>query len=187
SISWTVDTRPDGSLFGRLTNREVAYLFREAHTNPQPPISPPTTPSAELVTFDPARPTIHPSNSALLPFDKVTGYIDDALLAMELHTEARTSFITYWLPKLSKHTHIALRFLPQNQYEASAPLQITPAPEITTRVFMLFMGVRESDLGAWVPARVPAQEWSRIVGVDRAKAKDASLFRVLEWGGMEIQ
>ncbi|KAG8747576.1 hypothetical protein FRC11_012296, partial [Ceratobasidium sp. 423] len=182
SITWTVDTRPDGSLFDRLTNREVSYLFWEAHTNPRPPVSP-TTQFTELVAFDPARPTVHPSNSALLPFDKVTGYIDDALLAMELHTEARTSFITYWLPNLSKHTHIALRFLPQDQYEASAPFQITPAPEITTRVFMLFMGVRESDLGAWVPA----QEWSRIVGVDRAKAKDASLFRVLEWGGMEIQ
>ncbi|KAG8680775.1 hypothetical protein FRC11_002014 [Ceratobasidium sp. 423] len=91
---------------------------------------------------------------------------------MELHAEARTSFITYWLPNLSKHTHIALRFLPQDQYEASAPLHVIPAPNITTRVFMLFMGVQEVDLGAWKAAQVPAQEWSRIVGVDRAKAKD---------------
>ncbi|KDN35099.1 hypothetical protein RSAG8_11881, partial [Rhizoctonia solani AG-8 WAC10335] len=151
------------------------------------PISPPTTPSAELIAFDPARPIILPNNSALLPFDKVTEYIDDALLAMELHAEARTSFTTYWLPNLSKHSHIALRFLPQDQYEASAPLQITPAPEITTRVFMLFTGVEESNLGAWETANVPAEEWGRIVGVDRAKAKDTNLFRVLEWGGMEIQ
>ncbi|CAE6517020.1 unnamed protein product [Rhizoctonia solani] len=186
-ISWTVNTRPDGSLFDRLTNREVAYLFWEAHTNPKTPISPPTTPSEELIAFDPARPIILPNNSALLPFDKVTEYIDDALLAMGLHAEARTSFITYWLPNLSKHSHIALRFLPQDQYEASAPLQITPAPEITTRVFMLFTGVEESNLGAWETANVPAEEWSRIVGVDRAKAKDTNLFRVLEWGGMEIQ
>ncbi|CAE6526558.1 unnamed protein product [Rhizoctonia solani] len=175
-ISWTVDTRPDGSLFDRLTNREVAYLFGK-----------PTSPSMELVGFDPTCPTVLPSNSALLPFDKLTGYIDDALLAMELHAEARTSFITYWLPNLSKHTHIALRFLPQDQYEASAPLHITPAPEITTRVFMLFMGVQEGDLGPWETARVPAEEWSRVVGVDTAKAKNTSLFRVLEWGGMEIQ
>ncbi|KAG8735068.1 hypothetical protein FRC11_003471 [Ceratobasidium sp. 423] len=123
----------------------------------------------ELVAFDPARPTVLPSNLAVLPFDKVMGYIDDALLAMELHTEARTSFITL------------------DQYEASAPLHITPAPEIMTRMFMLFMGVQESDLGAWETAWVPAEEWSRIVGVDTAKAKDASLFCVLEWGGMEIQ
>ncbi|CAE6458904.1 unnamed protein product [Rhizoctonia solani] len=185
AIFWAVDTRPDGSLFDRLTNRKVAYLFWEAHTNLKPPISPLTTPS-RILAFDPARPRISPSDSALLPFDKVTGYIDDALLAMELHTEARTSFITYWLPNLSKHTHIALRFLPQDQYEESAPLCITPAPDITTRVFMLFMGVEESNLGAWEAAKVPVEEWSRIVGVDKVKAKDANLFRVLEWGGMEI-
>ncbi|EUC55128.1 ubiquitin family protein, putative [Rhizoctonia solani AG-3 Rhs1AP] len=185
AISWTVDTRPDGSLLDHLTNREVAYLFWEAHTSPKLPISPPTTPS-RLLSFDPARPSILPSDSALLPFDKVTGYIDDALLAMELHAEARTSFITYWLPNLSKHTHIAIRFLPQDQYEESAPLCITPAPEITTRVFMLFMGVEESELGAWEAAKVPAEEWSRIVGVDKVKAKDVNLFRALEWGGMEV-
>ncbi|CAE7201228.1 unnamed protein product [Rhizoctonia solani] len=187
TISWSVDTRPDGTLFDRLTNREVAYLFWEAHTNPKPPISPPTSPSAELVAFDPACPIISPNNSALLPFDKVTGYIDDALLAMELHVEARTSFITYWLPNLSKHSYIALCFLPQDQYEASAPLRVTPAPEITTRVFMLFMGVEENDLEVWKAATVPAGEWARIVGVDTVKAKNTSLFRVLEWGGMEIQ
>ncbi|KAG8679968.1 hypothetical protein FRC11_003090 [Ceratobasidium sp. 423] len=173
---------PSDDSFGEVIS------WTEAHTNPQPPISPPASPSTELVAFDPACPTILPGDSAVLPFDKVTGYIDDALLAMELHAEARTSFITlYWLPNLSKHMHIALRFLPQDQYEASAPLHITPRPEITTRVFMLFMGVQESDLGAWETAWVPAEEWSCIVGVDTAKAKDASLFRVLEWGGMEIQ
>ena len=58
-------------------------------------------------------------------------------------------------------------------------------PEVTTRVFMLFMGVREGELGAWGAARIPAEEWPHIVGVDTAKAKDSSLFRVLEWGGME--
>ncbi|CAE6458892.1 unnamed protein product [Rhizoctonia solani] len=187
AISWTVDTRSDGSLFDQLTNREVAYLFWEAHTKPGPFISPPTTPSAELAGFDPARPIVLPSHSALLPFSKVTGYIDDALLAMRLHAEARTSFITYWLPNLSKHSHIALRFLPQDQYEAAAPLHVTPVPEIVTRVFMLFMGVQESDLGSWKSARIPAQEWSRVIGVDTEKAKDVTLFRVLEWGGMEIQ
>ncbi|KAH7332857.1 hypothetical protein B0J17DRAFT_722028 [Rhizoctonia solani] len=102
--------------------KPVIYLFppspiaNEAHTNPRPPISPPNTPSSELAAFDPSRLIILPSNSALLPFDKVTGYIDDALLA-----------------------------------------------------------------------NVPEEEWSRIVGVDRSKATNASLFWVLEWGGTETK
>ncbi|KAG8747577.1 hypothetical protein FRC11_012297, partial [Ceratobasidium sp. 423] len=57
AITWAVDTKSDGLLWDRLTNREVAYLFWEAHTNPKPPISPPVTPSAEIVGFDPARPS----------------------------------------------------------------------------------------------------------------------------------
>ncbi|KAG8751247.1 hypothetical protein FRC11_009580, partial [Ceratobasidium sp. 423] len=62
--------------------------------NPQPPISPPASPSTELVAFDPAHPTVLPCDLAVLLFDKVTGYINDTLLVMELHTEAQTSFIT---------------------------------------------------------------------------------------------
>lgn len=44
--------------------------------------------------FDPVTARVGPDNSALLPLDKVTAYIDDTLLALGLHAEARTSFIT---------------------------------------------------------------------------------------------
>ncbi|CAE6465778.1 unnamed protein product [Rhizoctonia solani] len=143
------------------------------------------------LAFDPASPILLPSQSVLLPFEKATDYIDDALLALGLHTEARTSFIKYWLPNLSKHTYIALRFLPQGEYEKAAPLNITPAPEVVTRVFMLFKGVEESQVELWTDAvgmaRKDVSLWRDIVGIDIEKALDASLFRVLEWGGMEVK
>ncbi|CAE6418931.1 unnamed protein product [Rhizoctonia solani] len=188
TITWTVDARPDGTLWDQGTKREVTYLFWEALTNPKLPLSPsitqPSSPvKAPFSTFDPSSPILLPSHSALLPFDKVTGYIDDVLLALGLHTEARTSFITYWLPNLSKHTFIALRFLPQGEYETAAPLTITPAPELTTRVFMLFMGIEQSQIALWDEAVVMA---SRDVTVWR-EVHDKSLFRVLEWGGMEVK
>jgi hypothetical protein len=158
--------------------------------------------------FDPSNPTLTSGNSALLPFDKVTGYIDDALLALGLHTEARTSFITsvflagvyhaliieslvrYWLPDLQKHKYLVLRFLPQSEYEAAAPMNVTPAPDVTTRVFMLFKGVDESELQSWESARAKAEDpsvWRDVVGVDVDKAADVGLFRVLEWGGVEVK
>ncbi|KAJ1302337.1 hypothetical protein OPQ81_001152 [Rhizoctonia solani] len=195
-IVWTVDAKPDGTLLDHASGREVAYLFWEAYTNPKAPISPPTSrPStpieAPTLGFDPAYPVLTPSQSVLLPFDKVTAYIDDVLIALGLHTEARTSFITYWLPNLSKHAYIALRFLPQDEYEKAAPLNITPAPEVMTRVFMLFMGIEENEVGLWEDALAMAREdvvmWRDIVGVDFAKVHDKSLFRVLEWGGMEVE
>lgn len=54
-----------------------------------------------------------PANSVLLPIGTITPYLDASLRALGLHTEARTSFITYWLPSLLKHQHIAVRFVPQ--------------------------------------------------------------------------
>jgi hypothetical protein len=98
--------------------------------------------------------------------------------------------ISYWLPDLSKHRFIALRFLPQHEYEAAAPMAVTPAPDATTRVFMLFRGVEENELEFWEKAQIKAGEspdvWQNIVGVDVEKAEDTGLFRVLEWGGMEV-
>ncbi|QRV96151.1 polyubiquitin-C [Ceratobasidium sp. AG-Ba] len=197
SVSWTVDAKPDGALFDRHTQREISYLFWEAHTQPSAPISPagsractPTIPG-NAKTFDPARYQISSSDAVLLPFDKITSYIDDALLSLGLHTEARTSFITYWLPSLQRHSFIALCFLPQSQYEAAAPMKIEPAPDVVSRVFMVFKGVEKSQLGAWSEAHTRASMnpsmWTDIVGIKLDMAKDEKLFRVLEWGGMEIK
>jgi hypothetical protein len=101
---------------------------------------------------------------------------------------------SYWLPDLLKHEYIALRFLPQASYEQAAQMRISPAPDVITRVFMLFCGVSPGDLGLWeqAAARATADDghptfWTRVVGVDSARASDHSLFRVLEWGGMEVK
>jgi hypothetical protein len=55
---------------------------------------------------------------------------------------------------------------------------------------MLFQGIREEELGVWKDAEERATEdvarWSKVVGVDEGKWKDETLFRVLEWGGMEV-
>src|SRR5260221_8748592 len=53
------------------------------------------SPVGDLGVFDPSRPSVSPADSILLPIGKVPGYLDAALKALALHTEARTSFITY--------------------------------------------------------------------------------------------
>ncbi|KAF8896772.1 hypothetical protein CPB84DRAFT_1928784 [Gymnopilus junonius] len=47
------------------------------------------------------------ANSVVMSFHKITPYLDKALSALGLHTEERTSFITYWLPSLLKHKTVA--------------------------------------------------------------------------------
>ncbi len=146
----------------------------------------------------------------VLSVDKILAYLDTALKALALHTEARTSFITYvffeishlksneislneiryWLPSLLKHSHVALRFLPQDAYEESAPMSVEPKPDVVTRIFMIFRGVSERDEKR-DEARTRAGEnvedvWKGAVGIETEKALNSSLFRVLEWGGMEV-
>ncbi|KAJ7227693.1 hypothetical protein C8J57DRAFT_1534950 [Mycena rebaudengoi] len=178
-INWTVHTRADGTLRENTTGLDVSYLYWEAL---------PRTRFDGL--FSPITCDLSPANSVLLPVNEITLYLDKALLALGLHTEARTSFITYWLPSFLKHNHVALRFVPQAAYEVAARLDIVPAPDVVTRVFMLFKGISEERRGEWDlgahSQHDHALKWRAVVGVDVERALDASLFRVLEWGGMEV-
>ncbi|KAH9960158.1 hypothetical protein BC827DRAFT_1133568 [Russula dissimulans] len=198
SLTWAVAAEPDGTLVERTTGVEISYLYWEARTAAGSQLVTPdgsraASPVDDTETFDPSRPSVDPGDSVVLPIGKVAGYLDTVLKALTLHTEARTSFITYWLPDLLKHEYIALRFLSQASYERAAEMHISPTPDVVTRVFMLFRGVAKSDIGLWeqAAARASAEDggtfWARVVGVDAVRAADDGLFRVLEWGGMEIE
>ncbi|KAL0567424.1 hypothetical protein V5O48_014572 [Marasmius crinis-equi] len=200
-VEWNVETRHDGSLRVKESGLEVAYLFWEADVN-RAALSPPSTPTVEqhppvqasLVKtgedcFDPSSCDVTPSNSVLLHLDSLPAYLETALAALGLHTEARTSFITYWLPSFLKHTHIAFRFVSQASYELAAPMDVSPPPDMVTRVFMLFKGVKIDE--AWDNAVRRAREdvalWRDVVGVSEASSQtETPRLRILEWGGMEI-
>ncbi|KAF5318019.1 hypothetical protein D9619_012045 [Psilocybe cf. subviscida] len=201
TLQWDVMTSCDGRLLEKNTGLEVAYLFWEAKalalSTEVPPscISPPAPgyiTSDE--TFIPTHARLEPTNSVVLEVAKVTPYLDSALKTLGLHTEARTSFITYWLPSFLRHTYIALRFLPQRAYEQAAPLEVSPTPDVVVRVFMLFKGLKLGDVSptstsGWNQGIRDADvgRWRRVVGVDDDRSlADDKLFRVIEWGGMEV-
>lgn len=56
---------------------------------------------------------------------------------------------------------------------------------------MLFRGITEDDLSHWEEARLRSLHdvsfWSEVVGIDVEQASNTSLYRILEWGGMEIR
>ncbi|KAG2079205.1 hypothetical protein BDR04DRAFT_1086348 [Suillus decipiens] len=189
-LEWNVRTHQDGSLTEHNSGLDVSYLFWEAETNLQAfPRSPASKPQP-VDTFNPISSNLDDMNSIVIPVDKATAYLDESLKVLGLHTEARTSFISYWLPYILKHEYIALRFVPQSAYERAASLSISPQPDVVTRVFMLFRGVSKVHLTNWANAQIQAEKdvacWVDVVGVDVARAGDAALFRVLEWGGMEV-
>lgn len=54
---------------------------------------------------------------------------------------------------------------------------------------MLFKGIEDEAFNDWAGAQHgenDPQRWKDVVGVDVERASDAALFRVLEWGGMEV-
>ncbi len=64
-------------------------------------------------------------------------------------------------------------------------------PDVVTWVFMVFRNVESDELDRWEGARRRALEdvdfWRKVVGVEmRERQEDAALFRVLEWGGLEV-
>lgn len=91
-----------------------------------------------------------------------------------------------------KHPHVALHFLPQEFFEAAAPMEVTPQPDVVTRIFMVARGLddeevqREQWADASLRASRPVEIWQRIVGMSLERASDPTIFRVLEWGGMFV-
>ncbi|KAG1769327.1 hypothetical protein EDD22DRAFT_996130 [Suillus occidentalis] len=190
SFEWNVRTHGDGSLTEYNSGLDVAYLFWEAETNSHAfPRSPASEPQP-LDTFSPTSSSLGNTNSVVIPVNKASTYLDKSLQVLGLHTEARTSFITYWLPSILKHEYIALRFVSQAAYERAASLSISPQPDVVTRVFMLFKGIHKEYLANWANSQMQAEKdvggWVDGVGVDPARAGDPTLLRVLEWGGMEL-
>ncbi|KAF5328175.1 hypothetical protein D9619_013438 [Psilocybe cf. subviscida] len=206
TLRWDVKASSDGTLLEKNTGSKVSYLFWEAELPMRHlrllPLRP--HPMLPAETFIPTHAQVGPFNSVILEVAHITSYLDAALKALGLHTEARTSFITYWLPSILKYTHIALRFLSQYAYERAAPLEVTPKPDVIVRVFMLFKGLKPNELnpgGAWhdasrgingdagrVEGREDAERWRSVIGIDdeSKKLNDGRLFRVVEWGGMEV-
>ena len=70
-------------------------------------------------------------------------------------------------------------------------MNVSPTPDVITRVFMLFRGIEEDQLSEWDEARLRAEHnvsfWAKVVGVDVERASNPGLYRILEWGGMEIR
>ncbi|KAH9934089.1 uncharacterized protein BXZ73DRAFT_89705 [Epithele typhae] len=178
-VAWSVSARHDGTLVELSSGLELPYLFWAAEPRHGVPSSPPPHPRRAFVEhFDPAAPTLDRTNAVCLPFAELLPYLDRALTRLALHAAARSDFVTHLLPRLSKAPR-------------RTELRVEPAPDVVTRVFMLFRGVPEAEAEAveWTDARRGAMDggidWAEVVDVLH-EATGGGAFRVLEWGAMEV-
>ncbi|GAA6019750.1 hypothetical protein JCM10207_009252 [Rhodosporidiobolus poonsookiae] len=189
SVSWTVSAGPTGKLVDLASGTSHRYLFWEADSKVPPHLlGDATTPPGPAPAFNPASPVLDTATGCVLPLALFLPYLDAALTRLTLHDAARAEFIAWWLPSFERlhrrNLQIAFRFVPQADFAQAARLDVDPQPDVVTRVFLLFKGVEAGEADGWRKAE--EVDWAEEVDVELDKATGTGLFRVLEWGGMEV-
>ena len=141
---WDVTAYPDGRLINKADNSEHFYLFWEGNER------------IDWI-FD---------RGFVVKGSDTEAFLLEKLPLMGLTPREYNDFITYWVP-LMKHEPYNLITFADEQYEALAPLTVTPTPDSVLRVHMVFKGID-------APIAIPAQELPTF---------ERKGFTVVEWGG----
>jgi len=104
-----------------------------------------------------------------VPAQNTETFLLEKLKLLGLNARERTDFITYWAPKLRQNSYNMIRF-ETTAYTKASPLTITPKPESTQRILMVYKALEE-------PVVVKEQ-----VLIPFARKG----FTVIEWGGMAM-
>ncbi|KAJ7172459.1 hypothetical protein C8R46DRAFT_894699 [Mycena filopes] len=131
---------------------------------------------------------IAPRNGFAMSFLDFVPHLMNVLdqLGMSLH--ARTNFISHNISAFSAHKNIAYRFLSPARIAAAIDISVTHDPCIFTRLFLIFRGLSDDDVGIFAGAgekEANAVNWREVVGWSE-ESKDATMFRLLETSVLEV-
>lgn len=107
--------------------------------------------------------------------DQVLKYLEGELTGLGLNAKEKTDFITFWAPRLMKYDKVAIQFLKNADYASKiAALNISPKPQTTQRIYMLFTEVNTANENQFVQVEYKYEPFVR---------KGLTL---IEWGGSEV-
>ncbi len=141
---WRVRADPDGRLTNLKDGSTHYYLFWEG---------------GKKIDW-------HLSEGFVIKSSETEAFLREKLAFMGLTPREYNDFITYWVPEMSQNPYNLISFSTE-QYEALAPLSISPAPDSMLRVHMVYKGLSQ-------PVKVQSQTlvpWQR------------TGFAAVEWGG----
>ncbi len=98
---------------------------------------------------------------------EVASFLNKKLTLLGLEEKEKADFMEFWLPRFQGYPYYFVSFLPQEQFDALAPLSVFPHPQTVIRVFMDFRGLEK-------PIKVVEPE------IQTPLRKG---FTVVEWGG----
>ena len=145
---WTVTAYPDGKIIG-TDGKEYSYLFWEGKSF--------TNEKYDL------------STGFVIRGEDTKEFLQNTLSKMGLTSKEYNEFIVYWYPKMANNKYNLIHFA-GDEYTKTAPLLITPKPDSTLRVFMVFEPINEA-------MDIKPQEIKPFV---------RNGFTVVEWGGTEL-
>lgn len=98
-----------------------------------------------------------------------TRFLEDSLRNMGLNAREAGDFITFWGPRLMKNDYNLISFV-NDEYAQSHPLEVTPKPDYTLRIFMVYKSV-DKDF------QITEQSFPKVA--------PRHGFSLVEWGGTE--
>lgn len=105
---------------------------------------------------------------------------------MQLQVDVSTN--SHNISAFSAHKNIAYRFLSPSRIAAAIDISVTHDPCIFTRLFLIFRGLSDDDVGIFAGAgekEANAVNWREIVGWSE-ESKDPTMFRLLETSVLEV-
>jgi hypothetical protein len=146
---WQVIARPDGNLVNIADGKEYSYLFWEGIGN------------TNYSKFD---------NGFVVKGSQTKDFLQSSLAKMGLTPREYNEMIVYWLPKMENNNYNLIRFAGK-EYTDNAKLTVTPTPDSTLRVFMVFKSLDKYQ-------QLPKQQ---------LQSFERKGFTVVEWGGTEVR
>lgn len=86
------------------------------------------------------------------------------------------------------HKNIAYRFLSPGRIAAAIDISVTADPCVTTRLFLIFRGLSDDDIGLFAGAgekEANSANWRGVIGWSE-DSKEPTMFRLLEMSVLEV-
>lgn len=159
SIEWELTTNTSGQL--RLVDKSsdvYPYLFWDAKSK---------LTDSEIQLFQ--------TEGLIIDRENYTAYLEKALHKQEIILASEvTDFITHWVPQMLKFPQCKIQFN-KDIIESRYQLTVSPAPDVITRVFMVWQGL------------VNPVQASKSDILFELCTRNPSFTRVVEWGGTQLQ
>lgn len=113
---WVVNATPQGSLVTR-DGHAYPYLFWESGLKDKP---------APL------------TEGFVVPKGEVKEFLLTSLKTLGLNARETNDFLEFWLPRMTEKPWAAVRFVPREEIDRAAPLEVKPLPDSVIRVLIDF-------------------------------------------------